>query len=117
MLADIHQASAFVLNSVWVATDSIQVGTPACFVQGWLVSTGDLASSCFISAIAIHTYLTCVRGYKPPQWALYVGIIGTWIFVYGMAIVGLAVTNFGRPDGGYYVRAAAWVSGSPLVVL
>jgi hypothetical protein len=112
-LADTLQATAFFINAVWVAQDGIFVGTPACFLQGWLVSTGDLSSSCFIFAIAIHTYLSVVRNYKPPQWALYLTILGLWAFVFGMTIIGIAVTQNGAGAGGYYVRASAWVSFSP----
>jgi hypothetical protein len=108
-LADTLQAIAFFLNAVWVAQDGVFVGTPACFIQGWLVSTGDLASSCFIFAIAVHTYLSVVRRYKPRQWALNLTIVGLWVFVYGMTIMGLAVTRNGASGGGYYVRASAWV--------
>ncbi|KAG4219640.1 hypothetical protein PC116_g31881 [Phytophthora cactorum] len=106
--ADMHQATAFMLNIPWIQNNEITVGIPTCWAQGWFVSTGDLSASCFICAIAIHTYLTVVRGYKPPQWALYLAIIGLWVFIYIMAIVGVAATNNGRGVGGFYVRAAAW---------
>ncbi|KAI1799880.1 G protein-coupled glucose receptor regulating Gpa2-domain-containing protein [Daldinia bambusicola] len=106
--ADMHQATAFMLNIPWVQNNKITVGIPTCWAQGWFVSTGDLSASCFICAIAIHTYLTVVKGYKPPQWALYLAIIGLWVFIYVMAIVGVASTNNGRGAGGFYVRAAAW---------
>jgi hypothetical protein len=109
-LADTLQAVAFFINAVWVARDGIFVGTPACFLQGWLVSTGDLSSSCFIFAIAVHTYLSVVREYKPPQWALYLTVFGLWLFVYGMTVIGIGATSNGYLNGGYYVRASAWVS-------
>ncbi|KAK1750965.1 G protein-coupled glucose receptor regulating Gpa2-domain-containing protein [Echria macrotheca] len=108
LLADIHQAGAFLLNAVWVGRNAIDVGTSTCFAQGWLVSTGDLASSCFITAIAVHTYLTVVWNYKPPQWALYTTVVGLWIFDYFLAILGPAITSNGRVYGGFYVRASAW---------
>ncbi|KAF3055704.1 hypothetical protein GL218_06806 [Daldinia childiae] len=106
--ADMHQATAFMLNIPWIRKNEITVGVPTCWAQGWFVSTGDLSASCFICAIAIHTYLTVVRGYKPPQWALYLAIVGLWVFIYVMAIVGVAATNDGKGAGGFYVRAAAW---------
>ncbi|KAI1652416.1 G protein-coupled glucose receptor regulating Gpa2-domain-containing protein [Daldinia decipiens] len=106
--ADMHQATAFMLNIPWIQNHEIAVGVPTCWAQGWFVSTGDLSASCFICAIAIHTYLTVVRGYKPPQWALYLAIIGLWVFIYVMAIAGVAATNNGKGAGGFYVRAAAW---------
>lgn len=109
LLADIHQAGAFLLNAVWVAQDGITVRTPACWIQGWLVSTGDLSSSCFITAIAVHTYLAVVRQYTPPQWAVYTTVVVLWIFNYLMALLGIAITSNGKDAGGFYVRAATWV--------
>ncbi|KAI1370966.1 G protein-coupled glucose receptor regulating Gpa2-domain-containing protein [Hypoxylon crocopeplum] len=106
--ADMHQATAFMLNIPWIQNNEINVGNPTCWAQGWFVSTGDLSASCFICAIAIHTYLTVVKGYKPPHWALYLAIVGLWVFIYVMAIAGVAATNNGRGAGGFYVRAAAW---------
>ncbi|KAL7628490.1 hypothetical protein AAE478_000005 [Parahypoxylon ruwenzoriense] len=106
--ADMHQSTAFMLNIPWIQNNEITVGIPTCWAQGWFVSTGDLSASCFICAIAIHTYLTVVNGYKPPQWALYVAIISLWVFIYVMAIVGVTATNNGKGAGGFYVRAAAW---------
>ena len=110
LLADMHQAMAFFLNAAWISKNEISVGTGPCWVQGWYVSTGDLASSCFIMAIAIHTYLTVIRQYKPPQWAINTAVVGIWIFVYVMSMLGIALTRNGKAAGGWFVRAAAWVS-------
>ncbi|CAN8103264.1 unnamed protein product [Discula destructiva] len=108
LLADMHQALAFFVNVVWVARDGVFVRTSACWIQGWFVSNGDLASSCFIATIALHTYLTLVREYKPPEWALNAWIVIMWVFVYGVTIAGITSTSNGKNHGGYYVRAAAW---------
>ncbi|KAG8157867.1 hypothetical protein KVR01_012139 [Diaporthe batatas] len=108
LLADFHQAIAFFLNIVWVARDGISVESPACWAQGLFISNGDLASSCFIFTIALHTYLSIVREYRPPQWALYAWVAGTWIFIYGIGLAGVVFTNNGRNGGGYFVRASAW---------
>ncbi|KAK5657771.1 hypothetical protein OQA88_2844 [Cercophora sp. LCS_1] len=108
LLADIHQAAAFLLNARWVANDAIDIQSPACWIQGWLVSTGDLSSSLFITAIAVHTYLTVVWSFKPPQWALYVTVVFLWAFNYILAILGPAMTKNGSEHAGFYVRAVAW---------
>jgi len=113
LLADIHQAAAFLINAVWAGQNSIDVQSRACFAQGWLVSTGDLASSFFITAIAVHTYLAVVRSYKPPQWVVYLSVVGLWLLNYLLAVIGPAITRNGRDHGGFYVRAAAWVSQEP----
>jgi len=106
--ADIQQAIAFLLNVTWLTNDAIAVGTPACWAQGWFVSVGDLASSVFITAIAMHTYLGVIQGYRLPTWAFYGALASMWGFVYGMALLGIIITNNGANDGGLYVRAGAW---------
>lgn len=108
LFADMHQATAFMLNIPWIHNNAIVVGDPACWAQGWFVSTGDLSASCFICAIALHTYLAIVKGYRPPDWVLYLAITGLWVFVYVMAVAGVASTSNGRGVGGFYVRASAW---------
>lgn len=110
LLADMHQAIAFLLNIVWVVRDGIFVQTPECWTQGFFVSVGDLASSCFIAAVALHTYLTIVRDYRPPEWLLNGSIAALWLFVYGITIAGIISTGNGKDSGGYFVRASAWVS-------
>ena len=118
LLADIQQALAFLLNITWLAKDSLDVSDPACWVQGWFVSCGDLASSVFISAIAVHTYLGVVKGYRPPTWIFYAVIASLWAFVYGTGILAVIITRNGAGVGGLFVRAGAWVSdGQPEIAL
>lgn len=108
LLADMHQATAFMLNISWLSRDEISVGTHTCWAQGFFVSNGDLAASCFITAIALHTYFAIVRGYRPPHRVLYTLIALLWVFVYLLGGLGIAITNNGKGVGGLYVRAAAW---------
>jgi hypothetical protein len=114
LFADIQQALAFLLNVAWLTRDAVEVGTTTCWAQGWFVSTGDLASSVFITAIAGHTYLGVVRGYRLPTWAFYSAISMMWAFIYGTAILGVVITDNGMSTGGLYVRAGAWVSRLPV---
>ncbi|EXJ77619.1 hypothetical protein A1O3_09847 [Capronia epimyces CBS 606.96] len=102
VLADIQQALAFTLTARYLATDKIQVGTTTCWANGWFISTGDLASGVFILAIAIHTYFFLVKGQRVSNKAFITGIACAWIFVYGMAAIGVAM------DRDLYVRAGAW---------
>jgi hypothetical protein len=115
LFADIQQALAFLLNVTWLTKDAVSVASPVCWAQGWFVSTGDLASSVFITAIALHTYLGVIQGYRLPTWAFYSALCAMWGFVYGMALLGVIITNNGANDGGLYVRAGAWVSLIPPV--
>ncbi|OBT40879.1 hypothetical protein VE00_08804 [Pseudogymnoascus sp. WSF 3629] len=103
LFADIQQAIAFVLNIHALRHNAIEVGTSMCFAQGWFVSTGDLASSVFICAIAVHTFFGVVKDYRLPTVAFYCCIAGLWTFVYVMALIGPLVH---RHD--FYVRASAW---------
>jgi len=104
VLADIQQSIAFLLNVSSLRHDAIEVGTRTCWAQGWFISTGDLASSVWIFAIAIHTFLGVVKGHRLPSVQFYSVIALLWIFVFTMAIIGAAM----HPDD-FYVRADAWV--------
>ncbi|OHF03995.1 hypothetical protein CORC01_00857 [Colletotrichum orchidophilum] len=108
LLADIQQALAFLLNVEWLTRNAIEVGTGTCWTQGWFVSTGDLASSVFITAIAIHTYMSIVSTKKIPTWAFHAAIVMMWGFVYGTGVLGIIITENGKSEGGLYVRAGAW---------
>ncbi|EFQ28942.1 integral membrane protein [Colletotrichum graminicola] len=108
LLADIQQSIAFLLNVSWLGRNAIVVESTTCWAQGWFVSTGDLASSAFISTIAVHTYLSVVRDYKLPTWAFWTMIGSVWFFIYAFAAAGVIVTNNGAAEGGLYVRASAW---------
>ncbi|KAH7363215.1 G protein-coupled glucose receptor regulating Gpa2-domain-containing protein [Plectosphaerella cucumerina] len=108
LFADVQQALAFLLNAAWLARDGVVVGNSMCWAQGWFVSTGDLASSVFISLIAVHTYLSVVHSYHMQTWAFYTMIASGWFFNYFMAILGVIITNNGADTGGLYVRAGGW---------
>lgn len=102
---DIQQALAFLLNINHLATNSIEVETTTCFAQGWFVSTGDLASSAFICAIACHTFLGVVKDYRLPTTVFYCIISALWGFVYLMAALGPLIHRGEH----FYTRANAWV--------
>ncbi|KAF7555369.1 hypothetical protein G7Z17_g2190 [Cylindrodendrum hubeiense] len=108
LLADMHQAAAFLLSISWLQRGGIIISTPTCFVQGLMTSNGNLSSSLFMTAIAIHTYFTVVKNRRPTQKVLYAGIVATWIFVYALSIIPLLATHNGREIGGYFVRADLW---------
>lgn len=108
LIADLHQATAFAISTTWVAKNGIIAGTGACFAQGLFVSTGDLASSCFMSAIAIHTFYSIVFKRRPSHRMLYLGIMLLWVFIYLISLLPLAGTRNGADAGGYFVRAGAW---------
>ncbi len=102
LLADIQQATAFALTTVWVARNKIEVGTRTCWANGWFVSVGDLASGVFIFSIALHTFFTVVKGRTISDKAFYLWLAGCWAFVYIMAIITVSLHS------NVYVRAGAW---------
>ncbi|KAL7790792.1 G protein-coupled glucose receptor regulating Gpa2 domain-containing protein [Trichoderma ceciliae] len=108
LIADLHQATAFALNSTWINRNAILVDTKTCWAQGFFVSVGDLSSSMFITLIAVHTFFSVVRGYRPSQRTLYVAIGLVWLFVYFISTLPIAMTRNGREHGGLFVRAGAW---------
>jgi hypothetical protein len=105
VIADLHQSVAFLLNVHALSVNAIDVGSGSCWTQGWYVSVGDLSNSVFILAIAVHTFMSVVKGYKLPTAFFYWAVSGLWLFVYVLAIIGV-----GRHHHGFYVRAVAWVS-------
>jgi thiosulfate reductase cytochrome b subunit len=114
-LADMHQATGFLISTVWLSRDGLIIHTPACFAQGLFNCVGDLATSCFIAMIAAHTYMSVVRDYQPPQRILYASIIFIWLFVYllpGFSILG---TMNGRSIDGFFAVTGAWVSANAAV--
>lgn len=110
LLADIQQAMAFLLNLDALRYNSIRVGTPTCWAQGWFISTGDLASSVFIFAIALHTFLGVVKNYRIPTWMFWCGVSACWLFVYILGAIGPLMRG-----EEFYVRASAWVN-NPLSI-
>lgn len=104
VIADIQQSLAFLLTVRWLADDKINVQTSTCWAQGWFVSTGDLASGAWIFAIALHTFFAIVREQKLPYPLFLAAIVGLWLFIYTLAIAGVASHR-----ENFYVRAGAWV--------
>ncbi|UQC79284.1 uncharacterized protein CLUP02_04763 [Colletotrichum lupini] len=108
LFADAIQACAFFLDVVWLVEDKITDDSAACWAQGWFISSGDLASTAFVAFIAVHTYLTLVRGLKISCKAFYSTIFLLWFFVLFMSVLGVIITNNGAGKGGFYVRDITW---------
>lgn len=108
IIADIQQAAAFLLTIVWVGRDEIEVVTNTCRAQGWFVSVGDLASSVWILAIALHTFFALTRGRRLPNKIFLPLVACHWVFIYAMAFIGI-----GLHPHTLYARAGAWVRRPP----
>lgn len=102
LIADIQQAIAFTLTTVYIVNDKIVVGTSTCSANGWFVSVGDLASGVSILGIAVHTFLTVVKGQVINDRLFYTLLACAWSFVYIMAVFTVTL----HPHA--YARAGAW---------
>ena len=103
LLADLQQASAFLISFHWIHKDYILAPHPACFAQGWLLHSGDVSSALFVLAIAGHTFYTAVHGMRVESKTFTAGIVAIWIFSY--LLTGIGVILHGQK---YFVRAGAW---------
>ncbi|KAK7983407.1 hypothetical protein PG989_010809 [Apiospora arundinis] len=108
LLADMIQATSFLLSVSWLRYDATYSGSVTCWMQGWLSMTGKLsASACLVFASGL-TYLTVVRGYRASPRALYAAIAGVWLFTYVLAGAGVAITHNGREGGGWFAWSNGW---------
>jgi hypothetical protein len=103
--ADTQQAIGFFLNVEWLRLDAIVVENPICAAQGWLISTGDLASGVWCFAIALHTFASVLFNYRLRNRYFYMTIVFLWLFIYGVSAIGM-----GRYSHHLYVRSGIWVS-------
>lgn len=92
----------------WFRLDQILAPSAACFAQGWLLHSGDVASGLFVLAIAVHTYYTAVYGRRVGYKTFAGIIIGIWIFVYFLTSIGV-----GLHGKRYFTAAGAWCWVSP----
>jgi hypothetical protein len=101
--ADIQQALAFLLNVEWLRVGWVQIESPICFAQGWLVSTGDLGSGVWCFVIGLHTFASVILDYRLPPKYFYATIIALWIF-----IIGVSSIPVGLYGDELYVRSGVW---------
>lgn len=105
LLADLQQSIAFVITLHWLKLDKILAPTAPCFIQGWFLHIGDVASGFFVLAIAIHTWLGVVKGYRMPYFWLVASIIGIWFAAVLLTVLGPAMHG-----NRFFTRAGGWVS-------
>lgn len=105
LLADLQQAIAFVMSFHWLRINKILAPTAPCFIQAWFLQIGDVSSGFFVLAIAIHTWLGVVKGYKVPYKWFIASILGLWAFALLLTVWGPAMYQ-----NRYFGRAGGWVS-------
>ena len=105
LLADFQQAIAFSISFHWLRLGKILAPTPACFIQAWFLHIGDVASGFFVLAIAIHTWMGVIRGYRMPYKWFVISIVLIWMAALLLTVVGPAMHG-----NRFFARAGGWVS-------
>lgn len=105
LLADLQQSIAFAISFHWIRIEKILAPTVPCFIQGWFLNLGDVASGFFVLTIAVHTWLGVVRGYRLPYVWFVVTILCVWLFAVLLTVLGPAMHG-----NHFFARAGGWVS-------
>lgn len=103
LLADLQQSIAFSISFHWLRIGKIVAPTAPCFIQGWFLNIGDVASGFFVLAIAIHTWLGVVKGYKMPYVWFVVCILGVWLAALVLTLIGPIMHR-----ETFFARAGSW---------
>jgi hypothetical protein len=109
LLADLQQSIAFAISFHWLRVDAILAPTAPCFIQGWFLNIGDVASGLFVLAIAIHTWLGVVKGYKMPYMWFVTSILGVWLVSLFLTALGPMIYRerfFSRAGGWCWISTA-----------
>jgi hypothetical protein len=105
LLADLLQSMAFAITFHWLRLDKILAPTAPCFLQGWVLNLGDVASGLFVLAIAIHTWLGVIKGYRLPYIAFVITIVIIWFLAVLLTVLGPIIHK-----DAFFARAGGWVS-------
>lgn len=103
LLADLQQSIAFSISIHWLRIGKILAPTASCFIQGWFLNIGDVASGFFVLAIAVHTWLGVVKGYKMPYKWFVTSILLIWLAALVLTVIGPAMHQ-----DRFYTRAGGW---------
>ena len=106
LLADVQQATAFLLAWYWEANGKVVHHTAACYLQGWWIQTADPGSGLFVLAIAVHTAAVVLRGKQLKHRAFLSCIIGLWAFIFALGIIPLAMYG----SKAFVISESGWVS-------
>ena len=104
LIADLQQSIAFSISFHWLRIDKIVAPTAPCFIQAWFLQIGDVSSGFFVLAIAIHTWMGVVKGYKLPYMWFVLSILLIWLAALILTILGPALHR-----ERYFARAGGWV--------
>lgn len=112
LIADLFQATAFLISFHWVVLGGIFAPSGWCHVQGALLNLGDLSSGFFVLFIALHTAYTITSGKTIRQAVFATILVCIWAFAIILTIVGPLA--FGES---FFTRAGNWVSSALMLSL
>ena len=104
LIADILQAAGFSFSIYWLISNQIAPESNACFAQAWFFQVGDTSNSFFILAIAIHTWVTIVKGYQLRFKRFQIAVVFLWALALFFSIIGPLL--YGKS---IYTKAGIWV--------
>ncbi|KAL2833521.1 G protein-coupled glucose receptor regulating Gpa2-domain-containing protein [Aspergillus pseudoustus] len=110
LLADLQQATAFLMCLNWVAKGGVYYPSAACVLQGWWIQIADPGSGMFIIAIAMHTCAVVLRGRQLPYWAFVACIVGLWMFILVLGFIPVGL--YGSQT--FVISEAGWCWISPV---
>ncbi|KAI1003361.1 hypothetical protein K3495_g4846 [Podosphaera aphanis] len=102
-IADMIQASGFVISFWWISQNNLTGPNKKCEFQGLLVQVGDVASGLWSLAIAIHTFINLVLKKSVSHSKLVTFVIFLWIFIVMLAAIGPI-----RSQGNFFTPTDAW---------
>ncbi|KAH8593401.1 G protein-coupled glucose receptor regulating Gpa2-domain-containing protein [Bisporella sp. PMI_857] len=91
LLADLQCDLGFFLDVQWLYHNQILAPSAGCYVQAWLINFGDLGSACFVFAIACHTFINVVFGYRTSLRSVCIAIVTLWILAAVISLVPVAM--------------------------
>lgn len=106
LLADLQQATAFMVAYHWAAQRKVTHPSAACVIQGWFIQTADPGSGLWVLAIAVHTCAVVITGRQLQYRTFVCCIIGLWAFILllGLIPVGLYTSET------FVISESGWVS-------
>lgn len=120
LLADLLQSAAMSVGLHWLRIDAILAPSLPCFLQGWLLHTGDVSSAMFVLLIALHTFAALSVDYRVCNITLYWTVAAAWTLALLLTATGVFMHGYARSGHSntyrpliarserYFMNAGAW---------
>ena len=104
LVGDWMQGMAFVISLHWIQLDMIVAPTAACFLQAFFLHLGDVSSGFGVLAIAVHTWISVVKGWRLRYRNFLACVLFLWVAAILLTIVGPLTFR----NGYFFTRAGNW---------